>query len=385
MKTSGSRPFPSKPSVAKRQIQTEPSPDYSVARSSKGSSKGTHRIGEARSPHSPATPIETRSTTTSSLPSTLMVGGIKQTSISGTVAPRSQTTPTKTHSRQTSSSPSPQVVARLGKSSLPRIGDAMSKSKTVESISRNASYSPSTSVSVGTIRASSPRIGDVRSQSITKEATTSKATKPHEVQTDIAADKYAWRQEMLKQSVATNALLKDLIPPKRLITKVMQTYLEHFNKIAEDQLRLPLTQIDDVLKLNTSLLDVELSVSLVRHFLNSLPIQCSKSSSFKCAVQIDKFRLLTSETVISKALLASLVSGQICHKMQWKRRGKKFYPMLVCYVFLSLDLTTSSYKIFSCDHCHFRATQKTDQYQQNNFVSASSSEISRLPNYEVSE
>jgi hypothetical protein len=90
------------------------------------------------------------------------------------------------------------------------MGDAMSKSKTVESISRNASYSPSTSVSVGTIRASSPRMGDVRSQSITKEATTSKATKPSEVQTDIAADKYAWRQEMLKQSVATNALLKDL-------------------------------------------------------------------------------------------------------------------------------------------------------------------------------
>jgi hypothetical protein len=123
-------------------------------------------------------------------------------------------------------------------------------------------------------------MGDVRSQSITKEATTSKATKPHEVQTDIAADKYAWRQEMLKQSVATNALLKDLIPPKRLITKVLQTYLENFNKIVEDQLRLPLTQIDNVSMLNTALLDVELSVSLVRNFLNSLPIQCSKSSFF---------------------------------------------------------------------------------------------------------
>ncbi len=88
---------------------------------------------------------------------------------------------------------------------------------------------------------------------------------------DIAADKYVWRQEILKQTLATNALLKDLIPPKRLITKVLQTYLEQFTTTVENTLSLPLTQIDDVTVLNTALMDMQVSVSLVRK-VNILPV-----------------------------------------------------------------------------------------------------------------
>ncbi|EFX78699.1 hypothetical protein DAPPUDRAFT_245962 [Daphnia pulex] len=92
----------------------------------------------------------------------------------------------------------------------------------------------------------------------------SKSTRHAEASSaDIAADKYVWRQEMLKQTMATNALLKDLIPPKRLITKVLQTYLEQFTTTVENTLSLPLTPIDDVTVLNTALLDMQLSVSLI--------------------------------------------------------------------------------------------------------------------------
>jgi hypothetical protein len=100
----------------------------------------------------------------------------------------------------------------------------------------------------------------------------SKSTRHAEASSaDIAADKYVWRQEMLKQTLATNALLKDLIPPKRLITKVLQTYLEQFTTTVENKLSLPLTQIDDVTVLKTARLAMQLSVSLVRK-VNILPV-----------------------------------------------------------------------------------------------------------------
>jgi len=122
---------------------------------------------------------------------------------------------------------------------------------------------------------------------------------------------------MLKQTLVTNALLKDLIPSKRLIKKVLKTYLEKFISTVENTLSLPLTQIDDVLLLNTVILDMQLSVSLVRK-ITILPIMYDLMFLifFQSAIQIDKLRLLTTENVIAKSLLVNLMCVQICHKMQ---------------------------------------------------------------------
>lgn len=94
---------------------------------------------------------------------------------------------------------------------------------------------------------------------------TSKSIKHAEAHNDIAADKYAWWQEMLEQPLATNVILKYLIPKKRQIIKVLQNLLRatyrscrKYNAIASY-----LNWRRFTFK-NTALLDMELSVSLVR-------------------------------------------------------------------------------------------------------------------------
>ncbi len=215
------------------------------------------------------------------------------------------------------------------------VRDAIWKLKPKEARSKRPSSYPTTPVVAGIRKASSSRSSEVRSESTVNLATSSKeirhlttpavastskansnpetlviavvegaskSTKHVEAHTaDIAADKYVWRQEMLKQTLATNSLLKDLIPPKRLITKVLQTYFEQFTTTVENTLSLPLTQIDDVPLLNTALLDMQLSVSLVWkiHILPLISVLMFLTF-FQSAVQIDKLRLLTTESLIDK-------------------------------------------------------------------------------------
>ncbi|XP_045029826.1 uncharacterized protein LOC123472422 [Daphnia magna] len=107
--------------------------------------------------------------------------------------------------------------------------------------------------------------------------------------------------------MVTHALLRDLIPQKRLISKVLQTFLTRFTQKVEKEVKLPLNQFEEIEALNTALLDMELSVSL-------------------CAIQIDKLRLLKTELLICKSLFVSLLSAQLPHKIQWKKRGQDRRP-----------------------------------------------------------
>lgn len=76
---------------------------------------------------------------------------------------------------------------------------------------------------------------------------------------------------MLRQTMVTHALLRDLIPQKRLISKVLQTFLTRFTQKVEKEVKLPLNQFEEIEALNTALLDMELSVSLVSFCRSSFP------------------------------------------------------------------------------------------------------------------
>lgn len=91
------------------------------------------------------------------------------------------------------------------------------------------------------------------------------------VEKDVCTDKVEWRKEMLRQTMVTHALLRDLIPQKRLISKVLQTFLTRFTQKVEKEVKLPLNQFEEIEALNTALLDMELSVSLVSFCRSSFP------------------------------------------------------------------------------------------------------------------
>lgn len=178
--------------------------------------------------------------------------------------------PTDARLKRPSSYPTTPVVPGIRKTGSSRSDEARSQSTTnlnVASSSQEINH-----IITPAVASTSKAKNDTATLVVAVVDGASKSTRHAEDPiTDIAADKYVWRQEMLKQTLATNALLKDLIPPKRLITKVLQTYLEQFTTTVENTLSLPLTQIDDVTVLNTALLDMQLSVSLVRK-VNILPV-----------------------------------------------------------------------------------------------------------------
>jgi hypothetical protein len=62
---------------------------------------------------------------------------------------------------------------------------------------------------------------------------------------------------------ATNSLLKHLIPSKKFIETCLDKNMDHFRKTVDRNLSLPLNRLEDVMILNTSLIDLDLSVSLV--------------------------------------------------------------------------------------------------------------------------
>ena len=68
---------------------------------------------------------------------------------------------------------------------------------------------------------------------------------------------------MLRQTMVTNALLRDLITQKRLFSKVLQTFSTRLTQKVGKEVKLPLNQFEEIEALNTALLNMELSVSLV--------------------------------------------------------------------------------------------------------------------------
>ena len=68
---------------------------------------------------------------------------------------------------------------------------------------------------------------------------------------------------MLRQTMVTNALLRDLITQKRLFSKVLQTFSTRLTQNVGKEVKLPLNQFEEIEALNTALLNMELSVSLV--------------------------------------------------------------------------------------------------------------------------
>ena len=72
-----------------------------------------------------------------------------------------------------------------------------------------------------------------------------------------------WKTQVLEGIQATNTLLKHLIPSKKFIETCLDKNLDHFRNTVRKNLTLPLTRVEDVGVLNTALIDIDLSVSLV--------------------------------------------------------------------------------------------------------------------------
>ncbi|EFX81177.1 hypothetical protein DAPPUDRAFT_242777 [Daphnia pulex] len=280
---SGNRPFPSKPSVAKKH-GVHPSPSPRSLNRSRSSNIGGSKM--------PRTSSDVLSCIVSMSPLSEVAGGSSQVADgknkTNSLSVRDamwKLKPTDARLKRPSSYPTRPVVAGIRKTGSSRSVEARSQSTlnlNVASSSKEINH-----IITPAVASTSKAKHDTETLVVAMVDGASMSTRHAEASTaDISADKYVLRQEMLKQTLATNALLKDLIPPKRLITKVPQTYLEQFTTTVENTLSLPLTQIDDVTVLNIALLDMQLSVSL-------------------STVQIDKLRLLTTENIIAKSLLAN--------------------------------------------------------------------------------
>lgn len=61
-------------------------------------------------------------------------------------------------------------------------------------------------------------------------------------------------------------LLKDMVDPKLTKERVINDHHAHFRKVVADNLKLPIHDPDQVEVLNNALLDMKLSVCLVRIF-----------------------------------------------------------------------------------------------------------------------
>ncbi|XP_046642432.1 uncharacterized protein LOC124327513 [Daphnia pulicaria] len=121
------------------------------------------------------------------------------------------------------------------------------------------------------------------------------------------SDDAAWKAQVLQGINATNSLLKHLIPSKKFIETCLDKNMDHFRKTVDRNLSLPLNRLEDVMILNTALIDLDLSVSL-------------------CAVQITDLGHISYCSTLAKRIMDCLMTCEICTKMQWKTRTKDSRP-----------------------------------------------------------
>jgi hypothetical protein len=79
----------------------------------------------------------------------------------------------------------------------------------------------------------------------------------------LVADDAAWKAQVLQGINATNLLLKHFMSSKKFIETCLYKNMDHFQKTVDRHLSLPLKRLEDVMILNTALIDFDLSVSLV--------------------------------------------------------------------------------------------------------------------------
>ncbi|XP_046651050.1 uncharacterized protein LOC124342123 [Daphnia pulicaria] len=106
------------------------------------------------------------------------------------------------------------------------------------------------------------------------------------------SDDAAWKAQVLQGINATNSLLKHLIPSKKFIETCLDKNMDHFRKTVDRNLSLPLNRLEDVMILNTALIDLDLSVSL-------------------CAVQITDLGHISYCSTLAKRIMECLITSAL--------------------------------------------------------------------------
>lgn len=78
-----------------------------------------------------------------------------------------------------------------------------------------------------------------------------------------AAEKNLYKRKVLEVLIETLNVVKDLRDPHVTKERVIRENLDHFKNVVKSQLTLPLSLPEEVSVLNTALIDLELSISLV--------------------------------------------------------------------------------------------------------------------------
>ena len=79
----------------------------------------------------------------------------------------------------------------------------------------------------------------------------------------VFTDDDDWKKKMLDSMNLTNSILRALVPSSVFVGNNLTKNIGYFRNTVEKNLDLPLKEVENVSALNTALIDIDLSVSLV--------------------------------------------------------------------------------------------------------------------------